>query len=94
MKTYYVTFGTKYARQKHPAGEFIHPAGWVEITAKNLFHARVMAYIAFGDQWAFIYEEKDFKRELHPLGNLWSIHWDERDQFDAVALAEEEARLF
>lgn len=70
LKTYYVTFGSKYAHENHEYFPSAHPDGWVEIIASSLASARRIAHWHLGNRWAFIYTEETIKSEYFPRGCL------------------------
>jgi hypothetical protein len=76
MKNFYVTFGQQYRHEEHPCNDNmfkIHPDKWVRIVADSIGQARNAAFEMFGDKWAFIYDEKEFKKDYFPDGELLSI---------------------
>lgn len=57
---FFVTFG-----QSHPLRDH-----WVEVTGSTYTSARELVFEIFGPKFAFMYAEKDFKREYFPLGKV------------------------
>ena len=58
--TFYLTFG-----QKSPLRN-----GWIEINAPDMEFARELAFDAFGEKFAFVYEEKNFDKRYFPAGQF------------------------
>jgi len=63
MNTYYFTFG-----QNHPLVDH-----WIEIIAANGEAARHRMVDNFGINWAFQYEDADFKPEYFPGGRAGKV---------------------
>lgn len=74
MNKYYITFGQKYRNEKHPGGG--HPDGWVTVYANSMGEARALISNVLGIQWAFIYDETDFKADHFSKGELYAIHME------------------
>jgi hypothetical protein len=70
MPNFYVTFGQQYRHEPHPVSKNIHPDGYVKIDALTLSEARDKAFEMLGYKWSFIYEEKEFKFEYFPKGEI------------------------
>lgn len=70
--TFYVTFGQRYRHEPHPY--MGHPDGWTEVQAPDYDQARSKVIHRYGNQWACLYDEEDFKRpgykEMYPKGRL------------------------
>ncbi len=80
MKTFYLTFGQKYAREPHPnwvnsAKQFIHPDGWWEVYAPDKEKARDAAFDCLGQYWAGLYLEKEFSPEHYPMGKIGELKY-------------------
>ena len=71
MDNFYITFGQKYHHEEHLAGG--HPDGWFLIKALSYANARQKVFDTMGDKFAFMYSEKDFKKEYFPKGCLRTI---------------------
>jgi hypothetical protein len=68
---YFITFGQKYRREKHPAGG--HPDGWFEVEADDYEEACDKIWEAMGEKWSMMYHEEDFgpeSRAYYPRGKL------------------------
>jgi hypothetical protein len=76
LAKYFITFGMQYSHEDHPIFERAHPDGYVVILAPDRETARRMAWGAFGDRWAFDYDENSFNASLHPLGEIGRITCD------------------
>lgn len=72
MTEFYITFGNKYRLEAHPAGEWVHPDGYLVIEATDYSTARQRAFELLGDQFAFIYAWPP-SAYLYPLGALKRI---------------------
>ena len=59
-ETFYLTFGSKYPWHD----------GWVEVEAINYEMARKAVVEIFGNQWAWLYREDEFKKSLFSDGKL------------------------
>lgn len=59
-KVFRITFGQRYRTETHPAGEWIHPDGYVIIVADDEQIARDKADAVFGKEgWSMIYDDLD-----------------------------------
>ena len=70
MPNFYITFGQRFRREPHPASDNIHPDGYVKIEAVTYTVARAKAVELLGLQWAFMYDEEDFKPKYFPKGEI------------------------
>jgi hypothetical protein len=62
-KVFRITFGQRYRSETHPAGDWIHPDGYVVIVADNELAARRKADKVFGPEgWSMIYDHLDVER--------------------------------
>lgn len=55
MSEYFVTFGQRYAHERHPVLSDAHPDNWVVIEAPSPATARQVAVDAFNQLWCDIY---------------------------------------
>lgn len=66
MNTYYLTFGTQYNREEHPAEELAKienlADGWIEIEARSYLQARMLVVEEWGPNWAFLYSAQEWDR--------------------------------
>lgn len=60
MKTFYLTFGQKYPWRN----------GYCEVVAPDIETARQLVCDIFGEKWASLYSEEDWKPEFYPQGKL------------------------
>ena len=58
-----VTFGQRFAYDKHKTFEKAHPNGYVVINADNENEARQKAFDFLGSEWAFMYPEEEFIKD-------------------------------
>jgi hypothetical protein len=70
--TWYLTFGVQYAREPHPAGDWITPDGWVTIVAPSYEEARRVVVGLFGQAWSDLYGI-EFGHDYFPRGELLRI---------------------
>jgi hypothetical protein len=73
MSNFYLTFGYGQC-DPHPTFPDASVDGWVCIKAETDAEARVAAVHVFGQKWSMLYEESDFDRSYHPLGEL-AMFW-------------------
>lgn len=52
---YSVTFGSRYAYEDHPAGDWVTPNGWLVVAADSEREAREMLFDHLDRGWAFLY---------------------------------------
>jgi hypothetical protein len=68
------TFGARYAQETHPAWGFVHPDGYVRITAPDYEVARAWLIEAIGTAWSDLMDDDAYTgAELarwYPRGNL------------------------
>jgi hypothetical protein len=68
---FYVTFGTQYPdRVIHPTYARAHRDGWVRIVADSYEQARMKAFDMFGQHFATIRTDYDWKPEYFPMGEI------------------------
>lgn len=63
MARFYVTFGTRYAREDHPKVPSLHPDGVLEIEAKNEVEARAIAFAHLDRFWSVCYTAKEMLKD-------------------------------
>lgn len=73
LAEFYVTFGQRYSRERHPSLPAAHPDGWVVVVAPNMDAARHYAHLRLGSHWSGIYDAEDHNPDLYPLGELARI---------------------
>lgn len=75
MKIYYVTFGQKWRRNKHPKGG--HPDGWFAVKGRTVSEATALTNAFFGRDWASIYDPESYGEayfnDFYPLRLLGVI---------------------
>lgn len=70
LNKFYVTFGIKYATERHPTFEDAHPDGVLEVSAVDTEAARAIVTDKLGSAWAFLYPAGEFHFDHYPLGVL------------------------
>jgi hypothetical protein len=72
MTEFAVTFGQKYARDRHPSFPGAHPDGYVIIVADDFQAARACAIAHFGVFWCDLYgpDTWESSRRYFPAGEL------------------------
>ena len=71
MRNYYLTFGQVYRYgMEHSYSPNIHPDSYIRIQAPNYATARQFVLDEIGKEWANLYPEATFERQLYPLGEL------------------------
>lgn len=70
MRTFFLTFPTRFSYDPHPHWKRAHPDGWVEVQAVNELDARDKVFKAIKDVWAFLYNEESFDKSFFPKGKL------------------------
>ena len=60
LETFYLTFGSKYPWKR----------GWVEVRAVNYQMAKKLVVEVFGDKWAWLFSDVEFKKEEFPAGKI------------------------
>lgn len=68
MSKFYVTFGSKYAHEPHPASPLINDKCYLQIEAEDRSAARERARALVGEAWAFLYDEAEFTDQPERYG--------------------------
>lgn len=78
-KRFFVTFGQRYSRERHPVFRRAHPDGWLMIKAGSEDEAREIAFSAIGDAWSMSYTEAQFRKIRHhyPKGELGVLTFED-----------------
>jgi hypothetical protein len=71
-RVFFVTFGQKYRRERHPTFPEAHPDGWLTIEATDMYEARRAAYQMLGTGWSWLYDEQDldWDPKYYPNGEI------------------------
>lgn len=69
----FVTFGQKYAREKHPSGLPAHPDVWFKFTAPTFERCHALIYDVLGPAYATSYTEDQFENHWYPGGERMHI---------------------
>lgn len=68
MSEFMATFGVRYRTEQHPSGLPVDPDGYVLILADDYDEAVDLMQSEYGQAYAFIYPDTNFKPEYHPKG--------------------------
>ena len=75
MPKWYLTFGTKYARESHPLGAGGNPDGYVEVYGLNEGAARQQVVELIGDKWSMLYSEEEFTSDEYAFEEMRVIDY-------------------
>lgn len=83
LKEYRLTFGLRYADERHPSFPPANPRGWVTVLAPDYEGARTVATKRVGQDWAFLYPATELRSSRYPLGEI--ARWSSADPSPAAS---------
>jgi hypothetical protein len=63
LKSFYVTFGVRYAHEPHPYWKGAHPDGWLTVQAPDEEAARLLVRTFIGLKWSMMYDSLNWRPE-------------------------------